>query len=38
MDNCKFDLFDIINRLNNKGIVILWRFAKLLYGKRKYRK
>lgn len=38
MDNCKFDLFDIINRLNDKGIVILWRFAKLLYSKRKYRK
>lgn len=38
MDNFKFDLFDIINRLNDKGIVLLWRFAKLLYSKRKYRK
>lgn len=30
MNNYRFELADIISRLNDKGIILLLRFAKLL--------
>lgn len=35
MNNYRFELADIISKLNDKGIILLLRFAKLLMKNKK---